>query len=218
MNTYQQQINPFLERRPYVYAIMWTQHNVAYVGVRFRKGCSPDDLWKSYFTSSRYVKEFRQKHGEPDYIEVLDVFLTPNEAVDAEAEIIELFALHQNPTFLNKASKGAIVQDADVRAKISAAKTGVARSKKDRPVMEKPDRSYRFSEGMRDSLIAKNKSRARKFAANGLNMTLQEWSEHLGFISRGQLANRLGNGWSFEKSISEPVRPRAKNNERLNMG
>lgn len=123
MNTYQIKKNPFLDRRPYVYAIMWSDLNLAYLGVRHGKGCNPDDLWKTYFTSSRYVKELRAKHGEPDHLEIIDTFLTGDEAIKAEYEIILDFGLHTNPVFLNKACGRQIVVDDDVRANMIKAQS-----------------------------------------------------------------------------------------------
>lgn len=124
MNTYPTQKNPFLDRRPYVYAIMWTEKNMAYVGLRHAKGCHPGELWKRYFTSSKYVAEFRAKHGEPDHIEIIDTFLTAQEAIDAEDEIISDFELHKSVVFLNKNCSGAIHMDEEVCARLSAAMKG----------------------------------------------------------------------------------------------
>jgi hypothetical protein len=124
MDTYPRQKNPFLDRRPYVYAIMWTNLNMAYIGVRYATSCHPNELWKKYFTSSNYVSQFRADHGEPDHIEIIDVFLTATEAIDAEHDILSSFALHISPVFLNKNAGGAIVMDDDVKAKVSAAAKG----------------------------------------------------------------------------------------------
>lgn len=129
MSSYQTQKNPFNKSRPFVYAVMWTELGVAYVGVRYAINCHPDDLWTRYFTSSQYVKEFREKHGEPDHIEVIETFLTAKEAIDAEHDIIMTFDLHINSGFLNKACGGRInTMDADVREKIRIARTGTKRS------------------------------------------------------------------------------------------
>lgn len=110
MTTYQYQKNPFLDRRPYVYAIMWTEHNIAYIGVRYAKGCAPEDFWTSYFTSSKHVEKFREEHGEPDHIEILEEFLTADEAMNAECEIISTFELHTSSAFLNKCCPGSGLQ------------------------------------------------------------------------------------------------------------
>lgn len=45
-----------------------------YYGVRYAKDCHPDDLWKTYFTSSKYVTKYRKEHGEPDVIQVRQTF------------------------------------------------------------------------------------------------------------------------------------------------
>src|SRR5574343_18298 len=62
------------DRTPYTYLIGWTQHQKFYYGVRFAKNCHPSDLWKSYFTSSKHVKNFRIQFGEPDLISVRRTF------------------------------------------------------------------------------------------------------------------------------------------------
>lgn len=115
MSTYQIQKNPFLACRPYVYAIMWTKLNTAYVGVRSAKGCHPNEFWKSYFTSSKYVRDFRKLHGEPDQIEIIECFLTASEATRAEYDIISTFALHYSPLFLNKACGRQVAMTDEVR-------------------------------------------------------------------------------------------------------
>jgi hypothetical protein len=67
---------------PYTYLIGWSEHQKFYYGVRTAKrfcslydsGCHPDDLWKTYFTSSKHVKMFREKYGEPDIIQIRKTF------------------------------------------------------------------------------------------------------------------------------------------------
>lgn len=45
----------------YTYLIGWSNHNKWYYGRRTAKNCHPNEFWKTYFTSSKYVKEFRKK-------------------------------------------------------------------------------------------------------------------------------------------------------------
>ncbi len=59
---------------PYTYIIGWRKHDKFYYGVRYAKGCSPEDLWVDYFTSSRIVERFRKQHGEPDLVRVHKLF------------------------------------------------------------------------------------------------------------------------------------------------
>jgi hypothetical protein len=87
---------------PYVYHISWSNQNKHYIGVRFRKGCNPSDLWVSYFTSSKHVKKFREEFGEPDLIEILETFTNADDARSAESKYIQNFDAVKSKDYLNK--------------------------------------------------------------------------------------------------------------------
>lgn len=106
--------------QPYLYAVGWTSLNKFYVGVRYAKACHPSELWNGYYTSSRYVKDLAREYGDPDYLDILGTYSTPQEAVDAEVEALEKFGLHLHPDFLNKSAGRAISFDAEVRARMSS--------------------------------------------------------------------------------------------------
>lgn len=63
-----------MNRNCYTYLIGWSRLNTVYYGRRTAKNCDPTDLWVKYFTSSKYVKEFRELHGEPDNIQIRKTF------------------------------------------------------------------------------------------------------------------------------------------------
>ena len=52
-------------RRPYVYLVCWKNPLKRYIGSRTADYCSPDDLMKSYFSSSPQVMEWIYNHGLP---------------------------------------------------------------------------------------------------------------------------------------------------------
>lgn len=87
---------------PYVYLIGWTKLDKWYIGSRTAVGCHPSDLWKTYFTSSEYVKDFREANGEPDSFEILKKFEEPKEALAFEEEKQREFDVINNDKFLNK--------------------------------------------------------------------------------------------------------------------
>lgn len=58
----------------YTYLVGWSNHGKFYYGAQWNKNANPKNLWKTYFTSSRHVKEFRVKYGEPDIIQVRKTF------------------------------------------------------------------------------------------------------------------------------------------------
>jgi hypothetical protein len=81
---------------PYTYLIGWSRLNTWYYGVRYARksqclyesGCHPDELWVTYFTSSKHVKDFREKHGEPDVIQVRKTF--PSDSSKSQEDEKEL--------------------------------------------------------------------------------------------------------------------------------
>jgi hypothetical protein len=86
----------------YTYLIGWSKLNKWYYGVRFSKNCSPDDLWVKYFTSSKYVKEYRKNNGEPDIVEVRKIFESSEEARNWETRFIKKIKAVGNSNWLNK--------------------------------------------------------------------------------------------------------------------
>lgn len=87
--------------KPYTYYIAWPEHNLHYYGVRFAKDCSPNDLWVSYFTSSKKVKTIREIYGEPSIIEVRKIFESTNAARLWEARVIKRLKAPSKKNWLN---------------------------------------------------------------------------------------------------------------------
>ena len=87
---------------PYVYFIKWTVTDQKYVGVRYAKDCHPDDLFESYFTSSKYVKKHIAIHGKPDIIHVCKTFTDVVEAQEYEINLLTLLGVEQRDDYLNR--------------------------------------------------------------------------------------------------------------------
>jgi hypothetical protein len=88
--------------RYYTYYIAWTSFDKHYYGVRHSKNCHPDELWQTYFSSSKHVKEFRDVHGEPDIVEVRKTFNDPSAARLWEANVLTRLKAAQSDCWLNK--------------------------------------------------------------------------------------------------------------------
>lgn len=87
---------------PYTYLIGWSKHNKFYYGRRTAKNCHPDELWKKYFTSSKYVKQFRVENGEPDIIQIRKIFDNPDDCKIWESKVLERLDAQNHPNFLNE--------------------------------------------------------------------------------------------------------------------
>lgn len=127
---------------PYTYLIGWKEHNIWYYGVRFAKKCHPSDFWVTYFTSSKYVKEFRAKNGEPDVIQIRKTFINRDSAQRWEIKVLQRMNAINDVRFLNKAI-GKSLQDYENRKKIMLEKYGIENSSQLPGVADKISKSLK---------------------------------------------------------------------------
>lgn len=85
----------------FTYLIGWSYNNKWYYGVRYASGCSPEDMWVTYFTSSKYVQHYRELHGEPDVIQIRKTFDDPNKARLYEQKLLKRMKVVERTDFLN---------------------------------------------------------------------------------------------------------------------
>lgn len=99
-----------VDRNPFFYIIRNVETNIRYAGVKFSKGCKPSDLLKSYFTSSKTVKNLIE-NGAKFIIDKIIEFENKENAIEFE----ELFLLdinaHISPAWYNLSAGKAINPD-----------------------------------------------------------------------------------------------------------
>lgn len=93
---------------PYTYLIGWSNYDTWYYGVRYAKNCHPDDLWVEYKTSSKYVTDFTEKHGEPDVVQVRKTFTDSATARLWEEKVLSRMKVISDQRWLNKTNSRAI--------------------------------------------------------------------------------------------------------------
>lgn len=88
--------------KPYTYIITYVHTGEFYIGSRSANRTSAvDDLWHTYFTSSKLINERIKSEGTDCFTaQVIDEFDTPEEAFDAEQLMIS--ERISNPLCLNK--------------------------------------------------------------------------------------------------------------------
>ena len=115
--------------KPYTYLIGWSNQRMYYYGVRFAHNCSPEDLWVTYFTSSKSVRSYRDKHGDPDIIQIRKVFECSNQARAWEDKLLKRINASGREDFLNKANGTAIINDSEHYKKLSERLKGLPKTK-----------------------------------------------------------------------------------------
>jgi len=96
---------------PYVYRIHWSKTGMNYVGVRYAKDCHPDDLFVTYFTSSKYVADYIKEHGLPDIIEIRKKFTGEDrrqKAIIHEERVLKRLNVIGRQDYLNKHDGSAV--------------------------------------------------------------------------------------------------------------
>lgn len=125
-------VNQNQKYTPYCYLVGWSRYDKYYYGVRYAEktkcfytaGCHPDELWKTYFTSSEYVTEMRKLYGEPDIISIRKTFTNKHSAINWEKRVITRLGAIRNNKWLNKGNRGAILMDDITKEKIRKGNIG----------------------------------------------------------------------------------------------
>jgi len=92
------------DRTPYCYLIGWKEQNEWYYGVRYAKDCHPDELWVSYFTSSKYVKDKIEKYGNPSFIQIRKTFNSVDKARGWEHKVLRRLDVINQTKWLNESN------------------------------------------------------------------------------------------------------------------
>jgi hypothetical protein len=111
------------DRVPYTYLVRHKPSGKLYYGCRFAKGCNPEDLWKTYFTSSRHVKKLIEESGRDSFeVEIRKVFSGVEECRIWEHRVLTRMKVIRREDFLNRSNNKSVHPD-DAR-KGALAQTG----------------------------------------------------------------------------------------------
>jgi len=92
----------------YTYLIGWSKQNLWYYGSRYSKNAKPEDLWVTYFTSSKYVKKIVKEYGDPDIIQIRKIFYSAINTQNWEKKVLRRLNVLYEDKWLNKNVGGRI--------------------------------------------------------------------------------------------------------------
>lgn len=90
---------------PYTYLIGWSKLNLWYYGSEYAyktKVAHPNNLWTTYFTSSKLVKYTREICGEPDVVQIRRIFDTQKACQLWEDKVLKKMNVMNDEKWLNK--------------------------------------------------------------------------------------------------------------------
>lgn len=90
---------------PYTYLLTFIPTGQLYYGVRYREECHPDELFKTYFSSSRVVKKLISEYGVESFnYQIRRVFNSKQAARDWEQRLLIRIDAENNHNFLNQSN------------------------------------------------------------------------------------------------------------------
>lgn len=151
----------------YTYHLYHVPTQSHYYGVRFIKGCSPDELWVKYFSSSKRVKTLIKEYGPCSFrVEVRRTFATGEEALLWENRVLTRLDAAHRPDWLNEHNggngrwKSPTQHSQKTKDRIKQAITGKVRSPETRAAMS---RAAHLREARYKELGIKGKGGSRNF-------------------------------------------------------
>ena len=89
--------------KAYTYYLYHKPTGLKYYGIRFKKGCHPDDLWNKYFSSSKEVHKLIEEYGVNSFeYEIRKTFDNIEKARDWEHNVLNRLKVQQRTDWLNK--------------------------------------------------------------------------------------------------------------------
>ena len=97
---------------PYTYLLKHIPTGKFYYGCRFAEGCHPSEFWKTYKTSSKYVKQLVEEYGAESFVfEIRKVFSDKHSARNWETKVLTKLNVVKREDFLNRTDNISIAPE-----------------------------------------------------------------------------------------------------------
>lgn len=88
---------------PYTYSVTHKKTGIHYYGSRYCKGCSPDDFFKTYFTSCKIIHDLIKREGIDTFsFKIRKKFKTDSLCTTHENQFLKRVDAKNNPKFFNR--------------------------------------------------------------------------------------------------------------------
>jgi len=110
---------------PFTYKLVFKPTKQYYYGVRWAKGCSPNDFWITYFTSSKHIKKLINEYGKNSFeFKVTKTFSNKIDAGNWETAVLERVKTNKNSKFINKTNNMPVYDSSGLKV-IHHIETGI---------------------------------------------------------------------------------------------
>jgi hypothetical protein len=94
-----------MTKKFYTYYLYHRPTSQRYYGVRYSKNADPSELWVTYFTTSKYVKELIEQYGKDSFdVEIRQTFDDQTKAALWEAKVLRRLNVRVNTNWINRSN------------------------------------------------------------------------------------------------------------------
>ena len=191
---------------PFTYHLYHIPTDQHYYGVRYKKDCSPDDLWNTYFSSSPIVHQLIEQHGKDSFVPtVRKVFRLAEQAVSWESKFLSKVNAQHNDKWLNRHNgsdsfMGPHTHSEQSKARIGSKIKGIKRSEETKAKIRtkaKERESDRRNTGWTMPVDAKERAlqtRQERISQGIINPYSVERNKKIGDKKRGKKRKYLPDG------------------------
>jgi hypothetical protein len=145
---YKNHLTKLIMSIPYTYLIKHIPTGLVYYGVRYAQNCKPDDLWVSYFTSSKKVKALIKQTSKDSFaFEVRRTFSDVDKAREWEHKVLRRLNVVRRKDFLNMTNGKSLPPRYGPRSEETKRKMSKPRNAKFGPVSD--ERKLKVSEALK---------------------------------------------------------------------
>jgi len=192
--------------KSYTYHLYHKPSGLHYYGASYRKGCSPNDLWDTYFSSSPIVHELIAQHGKDSFVAtVRKTFDSPGGAVLWESRFLQKVNAQHSDTWINRHNGcdnfiGPHSHTEQSKQQIRSKITGTKRSEETKAKMRKAalrrehqrrESSWQYPKDARRRAV---KTRNERIAAGDINPYSEDRNKKMAASKRGTKRHYLPDG------------------------
>lgn len=191
---------------PFTYHLYHKPTNRHYYGVRYKKDCSPGELWNTYFSSSPIVHQLIEQYGKDSFVpKVRKVFKSAEQAVRWESKFLSKVNAQHNDKWLNRHNGsdlfiGPHTHNEQSKAKIGSKIKGIKRSEETKAKMRdraKDREAKRRAKGWTMPQDAKERAlqtRQERISQGVIDPYSEERNKKMGDKKRGKKRKYLPDG------------------------
>jgi len=191
------------DRTPFTYVIRFPLLNQIYFGVKYAKGCKPDDLGKTYFSSSKIVHSLLKKEYSATF-EIRKIFHDVNTALRYETRFLQRVDARNNKKFLNEHNNNGIYLDPLRRGMFGKKHSELSRIKQSEAKIGKKNPAF----GKSGTMLGKKHSEKTKKIISLSSAGDKNWffgKSHSTHSKKNLSEKQIGqNHWSFEGLYHTP--------------